>query len=174
MTEIKPTLTFEIKNSRDLFIKLLEEYSDFDKQHLSSRFAMNCAINSWHLMDWTYQEFYKNDLRFQDSEIVDTKGCKKIILGILKYQQYLNIKCPELEYMRLITNGTKHCLLKDSNRKEKTAIQIGDFSHKDFYRYDFYVSRFLIEIGKKKVLDFEKTLLITINFWGLFLIEHYK
>ncbi|HAF27840.1 MAG TPA: hypothetical protein DCG75_02230 [Bacteroidales bacterium] len=66
--EITPSLTFEINNSKDLFNKLLEEYSDFDNQYLNPRFAINCAITSWHLTDWTYHECYKREDRFQDSE----------------------------------------------------------------------------------------------------------
>ena len=52
--KINPNLTFEIDSSKKLFNKLLEEYADFDKDHLNPRFAMNCVTNSWHLTDWTY------------------------------------------------------------------------------------------------------------------------
>lgn len=172
MTEkLKPNLTFEIDTSEKLFSKLMEEYSDFDKSHLSPRFAMNSAVDSWHLTDWTYQEFYKNDERFQDVEKVDKKGKTRYITGIILYQQYLTKKCPELEYMRLITNGTKHCILKDTSRKEKTVLKKGDFSS-DFSRKDFNVSRFIIKINENEELDFEKTLLITIEFWKNFIESH--
>lgn len=166
--KLNPNLTFEIDTSKKLFNKLMEEYNDFDKSHLSPRFAMNSAVDSWHLTDWTYQEFFKNDERFQDTEKIDKKGKTRFISGILQYQHFLTKKCPELEYMRLITNGTKHCILRDSSRKEKTIIKKGDFSS-DFSRKDFNVSRFIIEIDKNKELDFEKTLLKTIDFWKEFL-----
>lgn len=64
----KPKLSFEISNSSELFNMLLEEYTDFDKQHLNPRFAMNCAITSWHLTDWTYHELYSKDIRFRSSK----------------------------------------------------------------------------------------------------------
>jgi hypothetical protein len=162
--KIRPNLTFEINNSKDFFDKLVEEYSDFDKQHLNPRYAMNCAITSWHLTDWTYHEYFKDDLRFQDSEKIDKNGCVLKISGLLKYQQYIISQCPEMEYMRLITNGIKHCILKDQSRKEKTIIQPGDFSS-DFSRHDFNVNRFIIELDDDKKIDFEKTLVTTINFW---------
>jgi len=132
---------------------------------------MNSAVDSWHLTDWTFQEFYKNDERFQDIEKVNKKGKTKFISGIGIYQHFLIKKCPELEYMRLITNGTKHCILRDSNRKEKTVLKQGDFSS-DFCRKDYHVSRFIIEIDKQKELDFEETLLKTIEFWKSFLDSH--
>lgn len=121
--EFKPSLTFEFNNSKKIFENLLEEYSDFDKQPLKSRFAMNCAINSWHLTDWTFQEFFINDIRFQDKVSVDKQVKENFVPGIILYQQYLTKLCPELEYMRLITNETKHCILKDKNRKEKNNYQ---------------------------------------------------
>jgi hypothetical protein len=161
---INPLMTFEIKTSKDLLKKLLEEYLDFDKQHLNPRFAINCAITAWHLTDWTYYEYYYKDKRFQDTELIDKKGCKKKIPGILKYQQFAKKNCPELELMRLITNGIKHCILNDNTRKEKTIVKEGDFST-EFSRHDFNVTRFEIEINKNKKIDFEKTLITVINYW---------
>ena len=171
--EINPSLTFEIRNSKDFFNKLLEEYNDFDKQHLNPRFAMNCAITSWHLTDWTYLEYYQDDSRFQDSESNDKNGNIKFISGLLKYQQFIIKQCPDLEYMRLITNGIKHCVLNDKTRKEKTVIHKGDFST-DFSRHDFDVTRFVIKIGLNENIDFEKTLLKTIDFWKLHISGNVK
>lgn len=91
----------------------------------------------------------------------------KFISGVLKFQQYLSKQCPALEYMRLITNGIKHCVLNDKSRKEKTTIYQGDYST-DYSRHDYDVTRFVIEIDNNKI-DFEKVLLETIQFWKLFL-----
>lgn len=99
----KPTISFAIENSKGFFEKLHSEYDDFDKEHLNPRFAINAAITSWHLSDWTYQEFFKTDSRFQDS-----RENGKNISGLSKHQEFLKEICPELEYMRTITNGSKH------------------------------------------------------------------
>lgn len=162
--DLNTTLTFEIKNSKDLFNKLLEEYNDFDKQHLNPRFAMNCAITSWHLTDWTYQEYYINDKRFQDTEKIDKKGKKRFISGLDLYQQFIISQCPDLEYMRLITNGVKHCILNDKSRKEKTKVHKGDYST-DYSRHDYDVTRFVIQKNDNETIDFEKLLLNTIEYW---------
>jgi hypothetical protein len=158
-----PSNSFEIKNSKGFFQKLCAEYKDFDEEHLNPRYAINCAITSWHLTDWTYQMFYKTDLQFQDSK---EKG--KNILGLVKFQEYLKIACPELEYMRMITNGSKHCKI---NQKHKTITSDGDFSPYDYSRHDYAVPRFVIidEIGEE--IDFEKLLVSTITFWGNLLIQ---
>lgn len=165
MTEkINPQLTFEIKNSEEFLNKLLEEYNDFDKQYLNPRFAMNCAITSWHMTDWTYHEFFKKDSKFQDSHIKEKNGCVRLISGLLKYQQFTIKNCPDLELMRLITNGTKHCILNDKSRLEVTKIHSGDYST-DYSRHDYDVTRFVVKIDENKEIDFEKALLKTIDFW---------
>jgi hypothetical protein len=164
MIKNKNNLTFEINNSTDLFNKLIDEYNDFDKQHLNPRFALNCAITTWHLSDWSFNEFFKNDPRFQDSEINDKKGCVKKISGLLKYQNHIKKECQDLEYMRLITNGIKHCVLNDKSRKESSKIKQGDYST-EYSRHDYDVSRFIIELDSKNEIDFEKALLSTINYW---------
>ena len=163
--EFNPTLSFEIDSSLKLYNKLLEEYSDFDKQHLNPRFAVNCAVTSWHLTDWTYLEFYKNDDRFQNSFSKNKKGELIKISGLMKYNQYVIKQCPELEYMRLITNGIKHCILNDKSRKEKAIVHQGDYST-DYSRHDFDVARFVIEIDENTKINFEHVLLKTIEFWN--------
>lgn len=65
----KPSNSFEIENSKGFFEKLLAEWDDFDREHLNPRFAINAAITSWHLTDWTFQEFFRTDSRFQDTRI---------------------------------------------------------------------------------------------------------
>lgn len=166
-SDFKPTNSFEIQNSKGLFEKLIQEYLDFDKEHLNPRFAINAAITSWHLTDWTYQEFYKTDTRFQD-----TREKSKNISGLSKYQDFLKNLCPELEYMRKITNGSKHCKI---NRENRTEISMGDFSPYDFDRNDFDVPRFIIiSDNSNEEIDFEETLKITIEFWKTFLDEQYR
>jgi hypothetical protein len=162
----KPSNSFEIENSKGFFAILCDEYADFDKEHLNPRYAINCAITSWHLTDWTYQEFFKTDSRFQDS-----REDKKTISGLSKYQEFLKTKCSELEYMRMITNGLKHCKI---NQQYHTVISSGDFSPYDFHRNDFLVPRFIIINDNDDELDFENLFLKTKNFWKTFLDELYN
>jgi hypothetical protein len=163
----KPTNSFEIENSQGFFEKLQAEYNDFDKEHLNPRFAINASITSWHLSDWTYQEFFKTDSRFQESI---ENG--KTVSGLSKYQEFLKIQCPELEFMRTITNGSKHCKV---NRANRTEISGGDFNQHDFDRHDFHVPRFvIINEATNEEIDFEELLLKTIDFWKIFLGELYR
>lgn len=157
-----PTFSFEFKNSNDLFKNLLEEFEDFENNTTKSRFAINCAINAWHLTDWTFQEYYKGDERFQDWDETDKNGCKRKFPGVLKYQQHCVKECAELEYMRLITNGSKHCILNDKQRKESTKLHEGVFSN-EFSR-EFDISRFIIEDDGTEI-DFQSILEKVIEYW---------
>ena len=160
--DFNPSLSFEFKDSKSLFDNLLAEFADFEANPTKSRFAMNCAINSWHLTDWTFQEFYKADNRFQDWDEIDKHGCKRKFYGVMKYQHHCIKECPELEYMRLITNGSKHCILNDKQRLETTKLHEGVFSQ-EFSR-EFDTSRLIIE-DKGNELDFHSILEKTIDYW---------
>ncbi|MDR6966888.1 hypothetical protein J2X31_000888 [Flavobacterium arsenatis] len=163
--EFNPSLSFEFNNSNSLFKNLLEEFEDFKRNPTKSRFAMNCAINSWHLTDWTFQEYFKSHEKFQDIIKEDKNGCKKKIPGVLKYQQQCVKDCPNLEYMRLITNGSKHCILNDKSLTQKTKLHKGVFSNVFSRQHD--VSRFIIEDNGKE-LDFYSILELTIDYWKTF------
>jgi hypothetical protein len=162
MKTFEPKFSFGIVSSRQFLEKLEQEYSDFDKDHISARHAINCALTSWHLSDWTYSEYFSTDPAFQDS-IEPRKS------GILKYQEYLIQNCEELKYMRLIANGSKHCILRNATIKNKTVQYVGSMSYEDFNREDFDVDRFemILEDGRK--IDFEDSLLKTITFWKAYL-----
>lgn len=163
----KPTNSFEIENSKGFYEKLKAEYEDFDKEHLNPRHAINAAITSWHLTDWTYQEFFKTDSRFQDS-----REEKRNISGLSKYQEFLKESCSELELMRQITNGSKHCKV---NRDNRTEISEGHYSSYEYDRNYYDVPRFIIiSENNKDEIDFEEILLKTIEFWKIFLEDLYK
>src|SRR5262245_11977724 len=52
-------LTFE--NSKDFYEKLLAEFDDFMMHQDSARHAMNCAITAFHVHDWVWNDFLKQD-----------------------------------------------------------------------------------------------------------------
>lgn len=168
---MEPKLTFDIKSSIDFFKKMILEYEDFKENHLSARYAINCAINSWHLTDWTFQEYFKDAIKYQDEEREKLKNGKiyvKTIFGLGKYQDELIKQCQNLKYMKFICNGSKHCILKDTGIKGETKTHQGDFAYPDFDRHDFDMDRLvLIENGQQ--LDFEKLFLDTKEFWEKYL-----
>ena len=165
---MKAKLSFQIVSSEDLLNKLLQEYEDFDKQHLNPRHAINCAITSWHLTDWTYHEFYSEHPDYQDEVRIKENGQEFRLSGLRKYQSGLINVCEELKYMQFIANGSKHCVLNDKSLKLETATTEGHYST-SYSRHDYEVPRFAIKINQNSFIDFEKTFLVTKDFWIKFL-----
>ena len=169
---MEPKLTFDIKTSRDFYNKMLLEYEDFCKNHLSVRYAINCAINSWHLTDWTFQEYFKDEKKYQDEKREKLKEGKiyvRIYFGLGKYQDELMKQCQSLKYMKLICNGSKHCILRDTGIEDKTKIHEGGFAYPDFDRHDYDVDRLVILDKKGQQLNFEDIFLETKVFWADYL-----
>jgi hypothetical protein len=50
-----------IDNSRDFYVKLLAEFDDYLEIPDSARHAMNCAITAYHVHDWVWNDFLKED-----------------------------------------------------------------------------------------------------------------
>ena len=174
MEKETPKLSFGIISSRDFFLKLETEYDDFDKNSISARHAINCALTSWHMTDWTFHEFFAHLPEYTDkSKLIDKEDFKilKTISGLTLYQDSLIKNCNELKYMRLVANGSKHCILRNSQIKEKTVLYSGDFAFEDYDRRDFDVDRFQILNDNGDIIDFEDTLLKTIDFWRAY-IKH--
>lgn len=172
--DTKPKFSFGIISSRQFFEKMLAEFDDFDKNPISGRFAINCAINSWHLTDWTFNEYFKNDSKYCDKEKEKTKKGKLyclIIPGLRIYQDELKKKCPELKYMEEICNGSKHCILRNCEIKDKTIIHKGGYNALQYNRKHYDADRLQIIDKKNNKLNFEDLFEKTVLFWRDYLNE---
>jgi hypothetical protein len=130
-----PNYSFEIRNSQDLYNRLLADFNDLNNDPLSSRHAINCAMTAWHLVDWTFIEFR---IRHGYSDI-----------GL--YRQFLN--SPSLDIMGDIANGSKHLIVtRPRSDISNTQIHDGDFDPNDF-SFDYDVSCLELEMkdGSKKI-----------------------
>lgn len=141
-------LSFEINNSLQFYKKLEEDYSDYIKNNLSSRLAINCALTSWHLSDWIYNE-YKFDKEFQN---------------IFEFQKSLKEICGELQVMHDISNGTKHFFLnKHKPKVENTEKHIGPFD--STFGLTFDKTYLKVEMKNGEILSFETILKKVLLFW---------
>lgn len=148
-------LSFDIKTTEDFLKKLLADYKEFCIDKTSSRLALNCAMTSWHLTDWTYNEF-----NLEVSKQFKTLG---------SFQKDIKDKCPSLQIMQDLANGTKHYLLtRHTPIVKHTNLHRGDFSS-DFGR-DFDISTLAIELKDGTKFFFEDEIETSINFW----IEYLK
>lgn len=139
--------SFEIKNSRDLFKKLQEEYKDLENDELSSRHAINCAMTAWHLTDWTFKE-YMSSHGFND---------------IGKYRESLT--CASLKIMHDIAKGGKHLNVSRPKTGITDTVKVdGDFSS-DFDPNDFLVGSLDLIMADGTIKNFFDEMTVVLQFW---------
>ena len=149
-------LSFDITTARDFYNKLKEDILDFKSAPTSSRLAINCAMTSWHLGEWIFNEFH--DLL--SPEFVNVKA----------YQLDLRTsQCPSLEIMRLITNGSKHCQINSTKNKiVSTAKHSGVFSNAFSKQFD--ISYLYINLEDGAIVRFGDILEEVVAFWDGYVI----
>lgn len=151
--------SFEITNARQFYNKLIEEYEAFRADPLSSRIAINSAMTAWHLSEWLYEEY---------QSILHTKYPNRD-------SYLLNLRttlCPDLDVMRGIANGSKHCKPpSNAQRVQDTAFHGGAFS-REFSR-DFDVSYLTVTLDDGSVIAFEDALSRVIAFWKAYLVREF-
>lgn len=142
---------FGTKTTRQKFDELLKEFDEFIKNETNISKATNIATNSWHLIDWVFEEN------------------KAIYNNIGELREDLYPKCDALKLMHDIANGSKHNNVSRPKAKIKnTDVYEGDFSN-DFCRNDFDVSKLIIELETGETLDFYIEIKKVINFWEKYL-----
>jgi len=145
-------LSFEIKESKDFFIKLKQDFEDITNDPESSRYALNCAMTAWHLTDWVYHEFnYKTSFQ-----------------KLSDFQECLKKQCDSLQIMHDISNGSKHYkLTRHIPKVSETEMHEGTFD--DTFDFTFDTSGLEIRMEDGRILLFIDEIEKTIIFWEKFL-----
>lgn len=81
-----------LKSSKDLFDKLLSDFDLFKGDVSAIYKALDCALSAWHLTDWVYNEYERNNY----------PG------GIGLMRQAFQAQCGALGTMHDIITNTKH------------------------------------------------------------------
>ncbi|HDM8199184.1 TPA: hypothetical protein P0E36_005391 [Vibrio harveyi] len=132
--------SFDIKNSKDLFQEFSCLAEEYRKEPLSSGSAVICAIFSWHIVEWIYQEY---------PSLATTYPKKR------DFQNFMKGSCPALGYMQDIANGSKHRgITMYQPVVKKTERHQGAFS--SAFSKDFDVSSLKIELDGGVVAYFDE------------------
>jgi hypothetical protein len=143
-------LSFDIKTSKNFYEKLLIDHDEFSKDKTSSRNALNCAMTAWHLTEWVYNEF---------NQILNSQ-----FSSLSLFQQDLKHKCPALQIMHDLANGTKHYhLTKHRPIVSKTNLHAGSFDSS--FDRSFDISTLEIELKDGSKIYFEDEIETAIIFW---------
>ena len=91
---------FGINNACDFYQKLVQEFDDFCEAPSSARHTMNFVITAYHLHEWVWKSFLKND------------AAKRQALGIRKdidaFKAWLDERSIWYAQMQPLANGSKH------------------------------------------------------------------
>lgn len=139
--------SFEINKSHDFYMKLLEEHNDFKKNRTSSRFAINCAMNAWHLIDWVYYEY--ETINFKDLKL---------------FQSYCKNNCSSFQIMHDITNGAKHFKL-DRHKSSVSDSYLHEGEFDDSFDSSFNVSSLVLKDIDGQTIYFETEIRNVIEYW---------
>ena len=133
---------FDIKDSKDLYLEFSSRAVDYRNDKMSSGNAVICAILSWHIVEWIYQEHGESLKGF------NTKR---------EFQDYVKLECPSLSYMQDIANGSKHRgITMYTPAVKETQSHRGAFS--SGFSRGFDVSCLRIELENKVFVYFDDEL----------------
>ena len=145
---------YDIKTSKDFFVKFLDEREDFLSNPTSSRFAMNCALNGWHLHEWIYNEYKTLPTINAFNTIKDFR------IDLIK-------RCGHLRYFRDLADGSKHFVLgRITNTIVDTEIkEVGE----PWGLYNVFPSPTLIVKSTDFQMTFDDILYSVSFFWYTYL-----
>ena len=149
-----PTLSFGLTASL-LLEELKSDTEKLKKDVLNVTLARYCAIRAWHLHDYVFETLD------QGSEFSTKK----------ELREHIDRACPELYYLRVICNASKHSKLDYKPRITTARIHQGDFDPNDFGD-DFDIPCLVIELLDGKELMFYDTLRRAVDFWSEFFENH--
>lgn len=91
---------FAIVDSEDFYRMLVVDFDDFCADPTSSRAAVHCAISAYHMVDWVWGDWLKND------------GAVRAKMGIGKcktdFLNWIDNHSVWFKFIQGIANGSKH------------------------------------------------------------------
>lgn len=95
---------FDIVTARDFYAMLVEDFDDFMSEPHSARRAMHCAITAYHIHDWIWADWLKDDDQL------------RVALGIGNkkgdFASWLSNGSPWFAMIASVANGTKHFITR--------------------------------------------------------------
>lgn len=90
---------FDIITSRDFYAKLVADFDDFMAVPDSGRLALNCTITAYHLYEWVWGDWLKNDYAVQKA--LGIRDRDSFVAWIRRASVWFAI-------VESLANGTKH------------------------------------------------------------------
>lgn len=91
---------FDIITARDFYAMLVEDFDDFIEEPHSARRALHCAITAYHMHDWVWADWLKEDNELRGRLGI---GAKKSA-----FASWLIARSTWFQIVASVANGTKH------------------------------------------------------------------
>lgn len=152
---------FDITNSNDFYATLVQDFDDFMQDQSSARLALHCAISAYHLHEWVWGDWLKEDYATRRAlEVRD----------IDSFRARIEEACPWFSTIQSLAIGTKH-FVRDQGFESKLIAGYGagpygmgpfgqsylliDFGE-DAAEHRFYTAAALLEVVVRFWRDFFK------------------
>ena len=131
--------SFDIKNSKDLYLEFSRRVDEYQVEPMSSGNAVICAIFCWHIIEWISQEYSEKTPDFPKD-----------------FGGYVKKECPSISYMQDIANGSKHMgIIRYKPAVKSTKSHKGVFSNAFSKAFDVSCLKMELEDGKEVYFDEE-------------------
>jgi hypothetical protein len=152
---------FDINNSRDFYQKLLSDFDDYMENVDSARHAMNCAITAYHMHDWVWNDYLKNDDAIRAKMGINKK--------LSNFQAWIFRNTVWFNWIEELANGSKHFGRKTSFETSR----IGGFGMGPYGGGGYGESYLLIDNGEvaaeSQYMSVAMLIEVVIRFWRDFL-----
>lgn len=95
---------FDIITARDFYAMLVEDFDDFIAEPHSVRRALHCAITAYHMHDWVWADWLKDDDQLRSSLGIGNKKAD--------FAAWLMRGSPWFQMIAAVANGTKHFIAR--------------------------------------------------------------
>jgi hypothetical protein len=126
---------FDLTNSREFYAMLVEDFDDFMAQPHSARRAVHCAITAYHLHEWVWGDWLKEDYGVWKAIGIRDKD---------SFRAWIESKCVWFLAVQDIANGTKH-FIRDQGFE---TMRIGGYGQGPFGVGPYGQGYLLIDYGE--------------------------
>jgi hypothetical protein len=144
--------SFDLSDHNDYLKKLRAEFADLRADPMSSRHAMNFAMNAYHMLEWVWEHEPGMAQKFSDNSA---------------FRSTVYRKCPPIKVMRDLSNGSKHTNIKRTQNPavSSTAVHKGAFQTNAFQSDAFDVGALKVNMADGTSHNFIDDAAAVMAFW---------
>lgn len=153
MEKDSKNLSFGVSTHWQYFNIVEQNYKEYLTNPASVRLAINFSLTAWHLTEWLFHGLLKYNSFNEDFK------------NLTAFRKHLKQRCPELQYIRDIADGSKHVTLDRHPSFIKNSKSKKPFHHIRFGLSNTRFSFLEIELKNGDTILFRKVVENVMLFW---------